>query len=145
MLINSSLHDVVLALDLSRKCFTRIRVNFVWAMMYNVCALPIASGLLYPFTSFHLPPAFAGLAMAFSSITVVISSLSLRLYRRPHITTDGDIEFPGFCQNLQSRVAYWIPFIGDGNIRRDGGHDGRGSWCNIPTDEHDEVEMQNII
>ncbi|KAL3773832.1 hypothetical protein ACHAW5_006429 [Stephanodiscus triporus] len=67
VLVRSQLHDVVVSLHLSRVVFDRIRLNFMWAMAYNLCALPFAAGLLYPFTDWTLPPAFAGLMMAFSS------------------------------------------------------------------------------
>jgi hypothetical protein len=60
--------------------FNRIKLNFVWAMVYNVVLIPIAMGILYPFSGLRLPPALAGLAMAFSSISVVGSSLLLRLF-----------------------------------------------------------------
>ncbi|EED86889.1 copper transporter, ATP dependent, partial [Thalassiosira pseudonana CCMP1335] len=83
VLVRSALHDVVVALHLSRVVFNRIRLNFVWAMAYNLVALPFAAGLLYPFTDWTLPPAFAGLMMAFSSVSVVFSSLLLRTYIKP--------------------------------------------------------------
>jgi len=57
--------------------------------------LPIAAGVLYPWTSWRLPPAFAGLAMAFSSVSVVLSSLSLRLYKKPTVEDDGMFERRG--------------------------------------------------
>mmetsp|Transcript_12318 Transcript_12318/g.18480 ORF Transcript_12318/g.18480 Transcript_12318/m.18480 type:complete len:1049 (+) Transcript_12318:146-3292(+) len=85
VLIRSSLHDVVVALHLSKVVFRRIQLNFVWATAYNLCALPVAMGVLYPFTSWTLPPAFAGLMMAFSSVSVVFSSLLLNLYSKPNI------------------------------------------------------------
>ena len=59
------------------------RLNFLWATMYNFVSLPIASGALYPWTGWMLPPAFAGLAMACSSVTVVCSSLLLKRYTTP--------------------------------------------------------------
>jgi Cu+-exporting ATPase len=89
VLIRSQLHDVVVSLHLSRIVFDRIRLNFIWAMAYNLCALPFAAGLLYPITDWTLPPAFAGLMMAFSSVSVVASSLLLRTYVKPIIEDDG--------------------------------------------------------
>ncbi len=61
----------------------RIRMNYVWALGYNVLMLPLAAGALFPLTHLQLPPWLAGGAMAFSSVSVVCSSLLLRLYRRP--------------------------------------------------------------
>merc|ERR1712232_535151 len=84
--------DVVVAHHLSRVVFRRIRMNFVWAMLYNLLALPFAAGILYPFTDFQLPPEYAGLMMAFSSVSVVTSSLLLRNYKRPAILSDGTVK-----------------------------------------------------
>jgi Cu+-exporting ATPase len=92
VLVRSSLHDVVVALHLSRVVFRRIRMNFCWAMGYNLFALPFAAGALYPFIDWRLPPEFAGLMMAFSSVSVVTSSLLLRAYKKPTILTDGSFE-----------------------------------------------------
>lgn len=95
VLVRSQLHDVVVSLHLSRTVFDRIRLNFVWAMAYNLFALPFAAGLLYPFTDWTLPPAFAGLMMAFSSVSVVVSSLLLRTYVKPVINDDGNLDERG--------------------------------------------------
>lgn len=95
VLVRSQLHDVVVAIHLSRVVFDRIRLNFVWAMAYNLFALPFAAGLLYPFTDWTLPPAFAGLMMAFSSVSVVMSSLLLRTYVKPVINDDGRLDERG--------------------------------------------------
>ncbi|KAL7507566.1 hypothetical protein ACHAXN_008635 [Cyclotella atomus] len=94
VLVRSSLCDVAVALHLSRVVFDRIRYNFVWAMGYNLIALPFAAGLFYPFTDWTLPPAFAGLMMAFSSVSVVVSSLLLRTYVKPEISEDGTLLEP---------------------------------------------------
>lgn len=71
------------ALDLSRTTFRRIRWNYIWALGYNVLMLPVAAGVLYPATHVQLPPWVAGACMAFSSVSVVCSSLLLRRYTRP--------------------------------------------------------------
>jgi P-type Cu2+ transporter len=55
-----------------------IRQNFFWAFFYNIIAIPVAAGLLYPFTGFLLSPMIAGAAMAMSSVTVVLNSLRLK-------------------------------------------------------------------
>ena len=95
VLVRSQLHDVVVSLHLSRVVFDRIRLNFVWAMAYNLFAIPFAAGFLYPFTDWSLPPAFAGLMMAFSSVSVVMSSLLLRTYVKPTIDEDGVMDERG--------------------------------------------------
>merc|ERR1711915_976939 len=97
VLVRSSLHDVVVALHLSRVVFRRIRMNFVWALAYNLIALPFAAGVFYPFTEFRLPPEFAGLMMAFSSVSVVTSSLLLRTYSRPLIMANGTVVNSSGC------------------------------------------------
>lgn len=83
VLMRSNLEDVVTAIDLSRKTFNRIRLNYMWALLYNVMSIPIAAGALFPLTGFRLPPWVAGIAMAASSVSVVCSSLSLKYYKRP--------------------------------------------------------------
>ncbi|KAI7843072.1 hypothetical protein COHA_003243 [Chlorella ohadii] len=83
VLMRSSLEDVLVAIDLSKRTFRRIRLNYAWAFSYNLLAVPIAAGALYPPLHWQLPPWVAGAAMALSSVTVVCSSLLLRRYRRP--------------------------------------------------------------
>lgn len=83
VIMSSNLKDVVVALDLSRKTVNRIRWNYLWAMGYNALMIPIAAGALYPAMHFQLPPWVAGGCMAFSSVSVVISSLLLRRYKPP--------------------------------------------------------------
>uniref|UniRef100_A0A7N0RJF9 P-type Cu(+) transporter n=1 Tax=Kalanchoe fedtschenkoi TaxID=63787 RepID=A0A7N0RJF9_KALFE len=83
VLIKSSLEDVITAIDLSRKTISRIRLNYVWALGYNILGMPIAAGVLFPFTGIRLPPWLAGACMAASSISVVCSSLLLQSYKKP--------------------------------------------------------------
>ncbi|CAL5069316.1 unnamed protein product [Urochloa decumbens] len=83
VLMKSNLEDVVTAIDLSRKTFFRIRMNYVWALGYNVIGIPIAAGVLFPSSRFRLPPWVAGAAMAASSVSVVCWSLLLRYYKSP--------------------------------------------------------------
>jgi len=66
------------AVKLSRKTMSTIRQNLFWAFVYNMIGIPVAAGLLYPFWGILLNPVFAGLAMAFSSVSVVVNSLRLR-------------------------------------------------------------------
>ncbi|KAF3555365.1 hypothetical protein F2Q69_00014116 [Brassica cretica] len=83
VLMKSNLEDVITAIDLSRKTFSRIRLNYVWALGYNLMGIPIAAGVLFPSTRFRLPPWIAGAAMAASSVSVVCCSLLLKNYKRP--------------------------------------------------------------
>eukprot|EP00983_Pelagomonas_calceolata_P018628 584311-Pelagomonas_calceolata.AAC.1 len=61
------------------------RLNYFWAMGYNVLMIPLAAGVAYPITQVQLPPWVAGTCMAFSSVSVVLSSLALRRYKRPQL------------------------------------------------------------
>ncbi|GHW00365.1 hypothetical protein lacNasYZ03_00520 [Lactobacillus nasalidis] len=76
VLMTSSLEGVLRALDLSKKTFQRIKLNLFWALIYNLIGIPVAAGLL-SFAGVSLSPELAGLAMAFSSVSVLISSLLL--------------------------------------------------------------------
>ncbi|CAI9106539.1 OLC1v1005723C1 [Oldenlandia corymbosa var. corymbosa] len=83
VLMKSNLEDVITAIDLSRKTMQRIRLNYVWALGYNVLGMPVAAGILFPFTGIRLPPWLAGACMAASSVSVVCSSLLLQSYKKP--------------------------------------------------------------
>lgn len=83
VLMRDDLEDVLTAIDLSRRTYNRIRLNYIWAMGYNLLMIPIAAGALFPAWHIQMPPWVAGLCMVFSSISVVMSSLALRRYRRP--------------------------------------------------------------
>lgn len=83
VLMRSDLEDLLMAMDLSRTTFNRIKWNYLWALGYNCLMIPVAAGVLYPAMRKQLPPWIAGACMAFSSVSVVCSSLLLRRYRRP--------------------------------------------------------------
>jgi len=80
VLVRNDLLDVERAIRLGRKTLSKIKQNLFWALIYNIIGIPIAAGVLYPLTGKLLPPEWAGLAMAFSSVSVVTSSLMLRRY-----------------------------------------------------------------
>ncbi len=79
LLMRDDLLSVVDALRLSRATMRVIRQNLFWAFLYNSIGIPIAAGVLYPAFGILLSPAFAGAAMALSSVSVVLNSL--KLYR----------------------------------------------------------------
>ncbi|KAK1429113.1 hypothetical protein QVD17_11315 [Tagetes erecta] len=83
VLIKSNLEDVITAIDLSKKTISRIRLNYVWALGYNILGVPVAAGILFPFIGVRLPPWLAGACMAASSLSVVCSSLLLQTYKKP--------------------------------------------------------------
>ena len=78
VLIKNSLKDVVRALSIAKKTFARIKLNLFWALIYNLIGIPIAAGV-FAHWGIDLSPALAGLAMAFSSASVVASSLLLNV------------------------------------------------------------------
>lgn len=82
ILVSSRLDSLLTLIDLSRIVFKRIKFNFAWALVYNLIALPVAAGVLYPVKAsgghIRLDPVWASLAMALSSVSVVCSSLLLR-------------------------------------------------------------------
>ena len=95
ILVKDDLRDVVTAIQLSGKTIKKVWQNLFWAFIYNVLAIPIAGGALYPNyefihplfryvpSGFTLRPEIAGFAMAFSSVSVVTNSLLLRRYTPP--------------------------------------------------------------
>ncbi|KAL4897254.1 E1-E2 ATPase-domain-containing protein [Aspergillus ambiguus] len=98
ILLNSELNTILQLVVLSRRVFNRVRLNFGWALVYNLCLVPVAAGVFYPIVSgrkmemvdgdmvmvnshWRLSPVWAALAMALSSISVVCSSLALGIER----------------------------------------------------------------
>ncbi|KAL4781858.1 E1-E2 ATPase-domain-containing protein [Aspergillus varians] len=102
ILLNSELDTILQLALLSRRVVNRIKMNFVWAVVYNLCLVPVAAGIFYPIVSGHkmemvgdemvmvnthwrLSPVWAALAMALSSISVVCSSLALAVERKTFV------------------------------------------------------------
>ncbi len=78
VLMNNSTLDVVRAINLSKITIKKIKQNMFWALFYNSMGIPIAAGLLYPFTGWLLSPIIAGGAMALSSVSVVLNTLAMK-------------------------------------------------------------------
>lgn len=77
-ILNSDLEKIPEMIHLSRHTVRTIRENLFWAFIYNIIAIPVAAGILYPINGFLIDPAIGGAAMAFSSVSVVSNSLRLK-------------------------------------------------------------------
>lgn len=110
ILCKDDISAVLVALDISKKTLRRIKMNYFWAFGYNALLIPLSAGVLYPAYGFAVPPMYSGLAMAASSISIVLSSLTLLLYRVPQesswqrIMKDLDLD-PNLCQCPASSVS----------------------------------------
>src|SRR6202035_846007 len=71
VLMRDDLYDLVRTIVLGRLTLRKVKQNLFWAFFYNVAGIPIAAGVLYPAFGITLNPAFAGLAMELSSVSVV--------------------------------------------------------------------------
>lgn len=78
ILVRDDLMDVVRAIRLGRATLAKVKQNLFWALFYNIIGIPVAAGVLYYPLGITLKPEYAGLAMAFSSVSVVTNSILLR-------------------------------------------------------------------
>jgi len=93
ILMNDNLWNIGMLIDLSHTIVHRIYLNFVWALGFNVLAIPIAAGALYPRFGLRLPPEVAAIAMACSSLCVLISSMLLKRYKSPYNDKNQQMEY----------------------------------------------------
>ncbi|KAG5929487.1 hypothetical protein E4U42_005752 [Claviceps africana] len=90
----TDLMSIPAALNLTRTIFRRIKLNLAWACVYNLVGLPVAMGFFLPF-GLHMHPMMAGFAMACSSVSVVVSSLLLKFWKRPRWMDEAEAERKG--------------------------------------------------
>lgn len=113
VLVRSDLNSLLTLVELSRAVFRRVKFNFGWASVYNLIALPIAAGVLYPVKTngsyTRLDPVWASLAMALSSVSVICSSLLLR----------SSLPLVGF-RNTSKVEAAAVSKMSDGGIDLEG-------------------------
>ncbi|KAF9907132.1 hypothetical protein EC991_011272 [Linnemannia zychae] len=156
VLMRGDLTDVVAAVDLCRTIFRRIRYNFAWACIYNLMGVPFAMGIFLPW-GFHLHPMMAGLLMAFSSVSVVASSLLLKMWRKPEV--DGRrssfahggrggsgsgllFGLGGLVQDVWGKL---VSSVGSNGDRRRGSSAGTGGYTRVGLSEDEEAEMDRFV
>jgi Cu+-exporting ATPase len=83
ILIRDDVLDVAAAIQIARQTMRLVRQNLSWAFGYNLAAIPLAAGIIYPFTSQIVSPELAALLMATSSFSVTMNTLRMRGYRPP--------------------------------------------------------------
>ncbi|EME46063.1 hypothetical protein DOTSEDRAFT_70151 [Dothistroma septosporum NZE10] len=127
----NQLMDIPASLHLSRTIFRRIKMNLLLSCVYNAIGLPIAMGFLLPW-GITLPPLAAGAAMACSSVTVVVSSLLLKLWKRPdwmheneELAIKSSLKKAGFGARVRDMAGTIT-----GRARR-GSEGGRGAYVQL--------------
>ncbi|KAG5974874.1 hypothetical protein E4U56_004147 [Claviceps arundinis] len=104
----TDLMSIPAALNLTRTIFRRIKLNLAWACVYNIVGLPVAMGFFLPF-GLHMHPMMAGFAMACSSVSVVVSSLLLKFWKRPRWMDEAEAEHKGGLRWMRGQgVVGWV-------------------------------------
>ena len=151
VLIRDDLHAVLVALDLAQAVFLRIKLNYVWALAYNLFGIPTAMGLVLPIVhGFHLRPEVAAACMAFSSIAVVLSSLALNLYKPPPLGGRAGSSFShssaggGGGSGLVAMVVGWVSDRIDAASASSGGRYKRVDPNDYDDAAFDQEESQSL-
>ena len=106
VLMRDDLEDVLTAIDLSRKTFGRIKLNYIWAMGYNMVMIPVAAGVLYPATRMQVPPWVAG---EFPHCLGVHSRAACLLSACDAVTVHGHAVMSNFCGCQLSAFVLLLP------------------------------------
>ncbi|KAF9904950.1 hypothetical protein EC991_002190 [Linnemannia zychae] len=144
VLMRSDLTDVVAAIDLCRTIYRRIRYNFAWASIYNILGVPLAMGVLLPW-GYHIHPMLAGLMMAVSSVSVVLSSLMLKRWKKPLVEDPTEKEKrerlreERLAERAAAMRAHWKRQLGSGD--KSSGK-GKGSYVRV---ENSDLEMDQMV
>ncbi|KAG0055127.1 hypothetical protein BGZ83_009539 [Gryganskiella cystojenkinii] len=147
VLMRGDLTDVVAAVHLCRTIFRRIRYNFAWACVYNLLGVPFAMGFFLPW-GYHLHPMMAGLLMAFSSVSVVVSSLLLNFWRKPEIGDATTNSRTMHQSGLFSLIRYWVESLvsmASSRGGRNGSSSRGGAYMPVGSMEDEESEMDRFL
>jgi len=79
ILVHNELSSIIKSINLSIETMKIVKQNLFWAFTYNILGIPLAAGILYPIFGLMLNPMYAGIAMSFSSVSVVLNSLRLKI------------------------------------------------------------------
>uniref|UniRef100_A0A3B4UBX1 Copper-transporting ATPase 2 n=1 Tax=Seriola dumerili TaxID=41447 RepID=A0A3B4UBX1_SERDU len=131
VLIRNDLLDVVASIELSKKTVRRIRINFVFALIYNLLGIPIAAGVFMP-VGLVLQPWMGSAAMAASSVSVVLSSLLLRMYKKTSVEL-YEVQARGQMKSLRSS-----------QISTHLGLDGRRRSPALPTGAREQLSHSSV-
>ncbi|KAF9544359.1 hypothetical protein EC957_012160 [Mortierella hygrophila] len=151
VLMRSDLTDVVAAIDLCRTIYRRIRYNFAWASIYNMLGVPLAMGVLLPW-GYHIHPMLAGLMMAASSVSVVLSSLMLKRWKKPVVEDPTEKEKrerlreERLAERAAMMRAHWTRQLGGGTSSTVSGGKtkGKGDYVRVG-DRDNDLEMDQIV
>ncbi|KAF9355705.1 hypothetical protein BGX26_006249 [Mortierella sp. AD094] len=145
VLMRGDLTDVIAAIDLCRTIFKRIRYNFAWACIYNILGVPFAMGVFLPW-GYHLHPMLAGLMMAFSSVSVVFSSLMLKRWKKPRILDASEIAREQEIRDKKQALIreHWRLKFG-GSALSGGGSNKRGGYMPVGSMDDEENEMDQFV
>ncbi|KAG0261369.1 hypothetical protein BGZ95_004250 [Linnemannia exigua] len=146
VLMRSDLTDVVAAIDLCRVIYRRIRYNFAWASIYNILGVPLAMGVLLPW-GYHIHPMLAGLMMAVSSVSVVLSSLMLKRWKKPVVEDPTEKEKRArlreerLAERAAAMRAHWKRQLGGSSSSASSSGKGKGEYVRV---ENSDLEMDQI-
>ena len=109
VLMKNDLQDVATAIELSKAVIRNIKENLFWAFFYNVCGIPLASGVLYPVFGLKLSPMFGAAAMSLSSLFVVSNALRLRFF---HSLKKGKTQPESIQEKKEEKNMYTMKIEG---------------------------------